>query len=437
MAANLLQTAYHLTDTFWVGRLGREAVASVSVTFPVIFLLVSLGGGLAVAGTILVARFTGSRSSRGVDYISAQTFMMLVMVSIFFTAAGYHLSGPLVGMFGVEEAVAEGAGAYLRITFLGLIFLFGFFVFQSLMRGAGDVKTPLYIVLGTVILNLFLDPLFIFGFWFIPGFGVSGAAVATVTTQGLAAIFGLAILFSGRYDIHLKLKDFRPDFGVFKKMFKLGFPASVEHFTMALGITVLMFVVARFGTTVIASYGIGMRIFGFIIIPAFGIAEATTTLVGQNIGAGKVERAASIAGLSVKTAFITLTLAGAVLFLFSEQIVGLFIRDDAEVVRMGARFVRIMAFGFGFIGAKNVYGGAFRGSGNTFLSMMLGISYFWFLRLPIAYFLSSTALGETGIWLSFPLASVIGAALAWGFFRNGNWKSGKPFKDFPLFTEGE
>jgi putative MATE family efflux protein len=404
----------------------------------VIFLLVSLGGGLAVAGTILVAQFTGRRSSAGADYISAQTYLFMVVISLIFTVIGYYFSEPLVRMFGVEEAVVSGAASYLRITFLGIIFLFGFFVFQSLLRGAGDVKTPMYIVLGTVLLNLVFDPLFIFGQGFIPGFGVAGAAVATVATQALAAAAGLFILLSGRYDIHLKLKNFRPDFSVFKKMLKLGLPASTEHFMMALGITGLMFVVAGFGTTVIASYGIGMRIFGFIIIPAFGMAEATTTLVGQNIGAGKIERAGRIANLSVHTAFITLTLAGAALFLFSEQIVAVFIRDDSEVVEMGARFVRIMAFGFGFIGAKNVLGGAFRGSGNTFLSMVLGISYFWFMRLPIAYFLSNyTAFEETGIWLSFPLASVMGALLAWGFFRNGKWKHRKLIQDFPIFTEGE
>ncbi len=438
VAANLLQTAYHLTDTFWVGRLGRDAVASVSLTFPVMFLLISAGGGLAVAGTILVAQFTGQGSRDRVDYISAQTFLMLVAVSVFLTALGYFSSEPLIGLFGVDQAVAAGAVSYLKISFLGLIFLFSFFVFQSLLRGVGDVKTPMYIVLGTVILNLVFDPLFIFGFWFVPGFGVAGAAVATVATQGLAAAFGIFILFSGRYDIHLKLKNLKPDFAILKKILKLGLPASTEHFTMSLGIAALMLVVSGLGTAVIASYGIGMRIFGFVIIPAFGMAEATSTLVGQNIGAGKAERAGQIARLSVNTAFILLTLVGLALFLFSEQVVGLFIRDDAEVLKMGGRFVKIMAFGFGFIGAKNVFGGAFRGSGNTLLSMMLGISYFWFMRLPIAYFLSNyTYLNETGIWLSFPLASVIGAFLAWMFFKNGRWKYRKVIGDFSIFTEGE
>ncbi len=438
VAANLLQTAYHLTDTFWVGRLGREAVAAVSLTFPVIFLIISMGGGLAVAGTILVAQFTGSRSSFSVDYISAQTFLLLVIVSVLFTAAGYFLAEPLIDIFGVEEKVAEGAVAYIRITFLGLFFVFGFFVFKALLRGAGDVKTPLYIVIGTVLLNLLFDPMFIFGFWKIPAFGVAGAAVSTVVTQGLATLSGLIILFSGKYDIHLRLKNFKPDFKILKKMLRLGFPASMEHFTMALGIAVLMFVVSRFGTTVIASYGIGMRVFSFIIIPAFGLAEATTTLVGQNIGAGKEERAGRIARISGSTAFFTLAFAGLLLFIFAEDTVGLFIRDDAEVVQMGGDFVRIMAFGFGFIGIRNVFSGAFRGAGNTFLSMMLGISYFWFMRLPLAYFLSGyTPLEEAGIWFSFPLASFLGALLAGIFFRKGQWKKRRVAKEFTLFTEGE
>ena len=432
--ANLLQTAYNLTDTFWVGRLGQEAIASVSISFPILFLMISFGGGLSMAGTILVAQFAGRRESSRVDYVSAQTFLMLVMVSLILSVAGYCCSEPLVRLIGAEEAVAGEAVSYLRISFLGLIFLFGFFVFQALLRGAGDVKTPMYIVLGTVILNLGLDPLFIFGFWRVPAMGVMGAAFATVATQGLAAITGLFVLFSGRYDIHLKIRNFRPDYALLRKIVKLGLPASMEHFMMALGIMVLMFVVADFGTAVIASYGIGMRIFSFVIIPAFGLSAATSTLVGQNIGAGRVDRAEKIAVVSAGAAFAALTLVGLALFILAEDIVGLFIPDNLQVIRMGGMFVRIMSLTFGFIGAKTVFGGAFSGSGNTLLSMMLGITYFWFMRLPAAYYLSNcTSLGEKGIWIAFPAANVAGAFLAGIYFLKGTWKKREIAGEFAPF----
>jgi len=186
---------------------------------------------------------------------------------------------------GAEPAVYAAAVSYIRISFIGMVFVFIYMVFQSLMRGVGDVKTPMYIVFGAVLLNLIFDPLFIFGYGFVPAFGVAGAAVATIGTQGLAAIIGLAILLSGRHQLHLQLNDLKLDVALFKKMFRLGLPASIEQSTRALGMTVMTFLVASFGTLTLAAYGIGSRILSFVIIPALGFSMATSTLVGQNIGA--------------------------------------------------------------------------------------------------------------------------------------------------------
>ena len=188
---NILQTAYQLIDTFWVGRLGAVAVAAVSLSFPVIFLLISLGGGLAIAGTILVAQYKGRGDTKQVDYISAQTLLLMVVISAVVSCFGYMISGPVMKLIGAGPEVLPAATSYLQISFLGMIFMFGFFVYQSLMRGVGDVKTPLYIVFTTVLMNLVLDPLFILGWGPIPAYGVSGAALATIGTQGVAAIVGI------------------------------------------------------------------------------------------------------------------------------------------------------------------------------------------------------------------------------------------------------
>ena len=172
--ANFLYMAYQLTDTFWVGRLGAAAVAAVSISFPVIFLVVSLGGGLSIAGTILVAQYKGKNDRKAVDYITAQTLLTVFTVSAVLAAVGYFCSPFFVKLLGPEEKVLTDAAAYMKISFAGIIFMFTFMVFQSLMRGAGNVKTPIYIILGTVLLNLFIDPLFIFGWGFVPGLGVAG-----------------------------------------------------------------------------------------------------------------------------------------------------------------------------------------------------------------------------------------------------------------------
>lgn len=424
--ANILQTAYQLVDTFWVGRLGAEAVAAVSLSFPVLFLLISLGGGLAIAGTIMVAQYKGKGDLKQIDYVSAQTLLMMIIVSVIVSVLGYFVAAPIMGLMGAAPDVLPLAVSYLQISFIGLTFMFAYFVFQSLMRGVGDVKTPMYIVLGTVLLNLVLDPLFIMGYGPIPGYGVSGAAIVTVLTQGLAAVVGLSMLFSGKYGIHLKWKNFRFDLAMFKKMFRLGFPASISQSTRALGMAVMAFLVASFGTLVVASYGIGARIFSFIIIPAIGIAMATGTLVGQNMGAGKIERAEEVTRLSSIISFVFLTAIGIIFFIFAEPITAAFIPNDPDVIASGSLFVKIMALSFGFVGVQQTINGAFMGSGSTGTSMILSIVAFWVLQFPIAYILSKhTVLAEVGIWWSLPVSNVLSTIVAYIWYKKGDWKKKK------------
>jgi len=434
--ANVLQTAYQLTDTFWVGRLGINAVAAVSISFPIIFLIVSLGGGLAMAGTILVAQYKGKKDKKAIDHITSQTLLMVIIISIILAIFGYIFSAFLLRLMGPEPDVFSSAVSYMKISFIGVIFMFTFMVFQSLMRGVGDVKTPMYIVLATVLLNLILDPLFIFGYGFIPAFGVSGAAIASVGTQGLSAVIGISLLLKGKYKIRLYLDDLKPDWILIKKMFKLGFPASIEQSTRALGMTVMTFLVATFGTLTLAAYGIGSRILMFIIIPALGLSMATSTLVGQNIGAGKIKRAEKITKLSSLASFIILTIVGIIVFIFAKQISAIFIPGEAETIQSSALFLRIMALTFGFIGIQMSLNGLFRGSGNTMISMVLSIISLWVLRFPLAYILSKyTAFAEIGIWIAFPVANVVAAVVTVTWFMKGTWKQKKITKEIKLARE--
>ncbi|MDK2947634.1 MAG: hypothetical protein PWQ63_794 [Methanolobus sp.] len=428
--ANILQSAYQLIDTFWVGRLGQEAVAAVSISFPVIFLLISFGGGLAIAGTILVSQYEGKGDKRNVNYVSAQTMLMLLVISVFLTIIGYYASPGLMRLMGAEPDVFLGAVSYLRISFLGLIFMFAYFVFQSLMRGVGDVKTPMYLVFVTVLLNLVFDPLFIFGYGPIPGYGVSGAALATVGTQGIAAVVGIYILFSGKYGIKLSLKDMKPDINLINRMIRLGFPASIEQSTRALGLTVLTLLVASFGTVIVAAYGIGSRILSFVIIPALGLSMATSTLVGQNIGAGKVNRAEEVAKVSGWIGFISLTLVGIIIYFLAEPLSAFFIPGETEAISSSALFIKIMALSFGFMGIQQVLTGAFRGAGDTLIAMILAIVSLWVLQFPLAYILSQdTVLAEQGIWWAFPVTNIIGAFISIAYFMKGNWKDHRVTED--------
>ncbi|MEC9483039.1 MAG: MATE family efflux transporter [Halomonas sp.] len=431
--ANLLQSAYQLIDAFWVGRLGGHAVAAVSVSFPIIFLLVAIGSGLGVAGSTLVAQYMGAGNPRMVNHVAAQTLLMVAVVSLLLSGLGYLLAPGILRLLRVDPIVFDGALLFLRFSLAGMLFSFGFAMFQSLMRGVGDVKLPLYIVAGTVLLNTVLDPLLIFGWGVVPAFGVGGAALATLITQGIALAIGMTVLLRGRWGIQLGLRDFRPDPAFMRRAFGLGFPASVELSARALSMNVMIFLVTGFGTVTTAAYGVGINVLGFIVIPALGLSMATAALVGQNIGAGQIERADRIARLSAGIAFVVLSVVGGLVFLFAAWIVAFFVPDEVAVIATGAAFLRTVALSFGFMGLQMALTGVFRASGNTLIAMVLTLVSQWVLQFPLAFVLSRDGvLGLDGLWWAFPVTNVLIAVVTIIWFLKGDWKRTRLADSDPL-----
>ncbi len=423
VAANILQAGYQITDAFWVGRLGDAAVAAVSVSFPVTFLMIALGAGLAIAGSTLIAQYIGARNHEMVSHVAAQTLLMVAVVSVVLGAIGYIAAPTLLRLMGVAPDVYAGALGFMRVSFIALIFNFTFFVFQAIMRGVGNVTLPIYIVSGTVLLNFVLDPLLIFGWGPIKAYGVMGAAIATLSTQGIAAIIGMAVLWLGKSGVHVRRKDFIPDFEYIQRAFLLGFPASIEQSARALGLTMMTFLITSFGTLAIAAYGVGSTVLQVIMIPAMGLSMAVSTLVGQNIGAGNVDRAARIGRLGAWLGFGMLTGLGVVVFLFASQIISFFIPGAPDVIAAGSVFLRIVALSWGFMGAQLALTGVLRASGNMVTAMILTLVSQWVLQFPLAYILSKhTALGTVGIWWAFPISSIIIALVTVGIYARGDWK---------------
>jgi putative MATE family efflux protein len=422
---NLLQTLYNLTDTFWVGRLGAEAVAAVSLSFPVIFFVTGLSGGIGMAGAVFVAQYKGSGNSGEVNHFTAQTFLMALLASIFFSVIGYVLTPFIVAVLGAEPAVIPAAVSYMRISFLGLLFIFGYMVFQSVIRGAGDAKTPMYIVLGTVLLNIILDPLFIFGFFVIPPMGVSGAAMATLATQGLALATGLILVFKGHSGIKLSLKCFSPNYAKMLKIIKLGIPTSLEQTSRSVGFIVMTAFAAAFGTVTLAAYGIGMRIISLVIIPALSLAITNSALVGQNMGAGKIDRAERITTTSSTFGFIFLTVIGILFFIFATPITAIFIPGDSNVIASGALFLKISALTFGLLGIQMALIGSLRGAGRTGQAMVIALSSM-IVQIVAAFILAFyTPLLDLGIWLAFPISTVFALIVATVIYRSGKWRKSK------------
>ena len=420
---NLLQTGYQLTDAFWVGRLGAAAVAAVSISFPVTFVVIALGAGLGIAGATLSAQYMGAGRQDMVNHVAAQTMMMVTITSAVLGAAGYVMAPHLLDLMGVAPDVYAGALGFMRVSFVGIIFVFAYGMFQALMRGVGETRTPLMIVSGTVLLNFLLDPLFIFGWGPLPPQGVMGAALATLATQGLAALLGITIFLRGRHGIQLSWRDFRPDPVYIKRAFFLGLPGSIELATRGLGPILLSFLVASFGTVTLAGYGVGSNILQFVTIPAWGVSQAVSTLVSQNMGARNLARASRVAFLGAGAGFVVLSLVGLLAYVLAPALVAFFVPRAPEVIAEGAHFIRTMCLAWGGIGVQLCMLSAFRASGNMLAAMVIALVSQFMLQFPLAYILSKhTALQAQGIWWSFPTTTIVVALVSLCWFAQGGWK---------------
>jgi putative MATE family efflux protein len=435
VATNALQSAYQLIDAFWVGRLGGAAVAAVSVSFPPTFLMFAIGGGLSMAGSTLIAQYVGARNERMVGHVAGQTLLMVALVSLVLGASGYAGAPALLQLMGVGADVYPGALDFMRVSFAGLVFSFVYFVFQSIMRSIGRPNLPVYVALGTVVLNFVLDPLFIFGWGPVPGYGVMGAALTTFVCQAISATIGIAVLWRGRHGIRLRRGDFVPDLAYMKRVFQLGLPASIEMSARAAALMVMSFLITSFGTLALAAYGVSANVLQVVMIPAFGLSMAISTLVGQNIGARNIERAAAIGRLGGLIGFVGLEAFGLVVFLFPHAIVSFFVPDDAAVIAAGAELLRISAPAWGFLGLQIALTGVLRASGNMVMTMMLTLVSQWVLQFPLAYVLSKHAgLGVHGIWWAFPATNVAIALVTLCVYARGDWKKKRLLDEEEVLT---
>jgi len=434
--ANLFQAMYQMTDSFWVGRLGGAALAAVSICSPIIFLAFSFGIGFTMAGSTFVAQYFGAKNHKMMSHAAAQTILMVVIISLVLSVFGFIFAPYFLHFMGANNEIFPMALPFLRISFVAIIANFSFFIFQSIMRGIGKPKVPVFVVIATVLLNFILDPLFIFGFGPIPPSGPTGAALATLLTQTVAATIGFIILFGGRHGIHLKITDFKPDFKFMKKALKIGLPSSIEQSSRNLAMVFLTSLIAGFGTTAVASYGAGGNIMQVAMFMGIGLAVANGTLVGQSIGAKNISQAINVSKLSAVLSFISLSFLGLIAFFFSRQLISFFVPNDLAVITGGSHFLKIVALGFGFIGLQMSFGNVFLAAGKSSTTMLLTVLSQWLLQIPLAYLLSQhTSLGITGLWLAFPITNIIVSAIAFILYRQGSWQKSRIIEDSRLFSQ--
>ena len=449
VAAQMLNVGYNLADTYWVGRLGGDAIAALSFSWAVVFLMVSVGGGLTVAGTVLVAQNKGAKRYSRASHVAGQTLSFVTLVALAFAAVGYILTPTLMQLIGAEPGTDafRWAVSYTRIMFVGIAFMFWFFIFDALSRGWGDTRTPLYLMVVSVAMNVVIDPFLILGFEGNPvfawvgaggleaslyaatgfdGWGVDGAAIATVFSRGLAAAIGLYLLFSGRVGLQPSLSDLWLRRETVEKIFDIGAPTATEQGVRSFGITVLTAVIALAGTEAVAAYGIVTRLSSLLFMPALGLARGTETVVGQNLGARQVDRARRAVRLSSIVIVSVFAAVIALAYPFAEPIVSVFIdsgsADAPVVVEYAAAYILIAGPSYVFLGVFQVVLGGLRGSGSTRAAMVLSIQELWLWRIPIALVaVAVLGLGVIGVWWAVAISYVVSAVITGIWFLRGSW----------------
>ncbi|WP_255170855.1 MATE family efflux transporter [Natrononativus amylolyticus] len=433
---NLLQTFYNLADMFWVGRVSSDAVAAVSLMFPLSWMFVSTAMGITAATIALVSQYVGADDDRMADRVVAQTVLLTLAVSSVLAAVGLAFRAPLLTLIGARGDVYVEAMAYIEIIFLALPFTFLFFAFRASLQGAGDTRTAMWLMVLSAGLNVVLDPFFILGWGPFPEMGTRGAAVATFIARGFATAAGIYILLRGGFGVRLRVGDLAPDLEIQKRLVDIGYPATIDGWARSFAAVAMAGFVARFGAAPTAAYGIGVRLMSVTWSVSGAVGQATATGVGQNLGARAPDRAAAVAKTATAGTMAVIFVAAALVLLFPAQAMGIFV-DDPAVIAEGVVFLRIIAPFWALFAGVMVIQGAFRGAGNTREAMVLSFLSRWIFRIPVALVLafawsvtvpvlgitvSALDWGVSGIWWAFAAGMGLSFVVAVAWFARGTWK---------------
>lgn len=451
MVASAFRTFYNLADTLWLGRLpGDEAVYSVAASsqaWTVIFIIMSVEIGFGVAALALISQYTGSkRYDKAAEY-AGQLYFIIIILSAILGVIGYistpYLMDAITGTGPDAPMLAHYGTIYLQITFIGMPFMFLFFVFMFILRGWGDNVTPMKIMITTSLLNLIVDPFVILGSGYtvslgplsftiptifgysVPQMGIRGAAIATVTIQGMAALYSLYLMFSGKVGLKVKLHHLHPDPEKIKKFFKVGIPASAGRFGSAAGFLVLWAIVFRLpeAGTVGAAYGAGNKILNIMFLVIGGVCMAMSTMVGQSLGADLKERTEKVARTGLIVMAVLMTVVAVVVLLFRNIIIGFIVPGQDEVIASGALFLLIYSVSIPFFGIYQVVSHLLSGSGHTVQQMALDLTRIWAFRIVFVFILSIVmGMGEMGFWIGMAASNVASAGVAMVLYSKGWWK---------------
>ena len=418
-----MESVFALVDIYFVSHLGKHATSTVGLTESVITIVYALAIGISMAATAMVARRIGEKDPAAATRAGMQSILVSLFITILISIPGFIYAADILRLMGAEKEAIETGVGYTRIMMGGSLVIMLLFLINGIFRGAGDAMMAMKSLWLANICNIILCPVLIRGLGPVPAFGLEGAAMATTIGRGIGVCYQLYHLFNGKRLVQFTIKLLKPDWAIIRSLISIAWPGTLQFLIGSGSWIVLASLVVQTGQSdASAGYQIAIRIVLFFILPAWGMSNAAATLVGQNLGAGKPERAE----LSVmRTAKYNAIFMGtmSLLFLFFAPIIISFFTNEASVAAYAISAVRIVGAGFFFYGIGMVMANAFNGAGDTRTPTVINLFGFWFFQIPLAYILAIVlGMGPLGVFIAIPVAETAITIAAYILFKKGKWK---------------
>ncbi len=418
-----MESVFALVDIFFVSHLGKHATSTVGLTESVITIVYSIAMGISMAATAMVARRVGEKDSEAASKAGMQAIFISLAITVAISIAGFIYADDILRLMGAEEAAIETGRGYTRIIMGGSIVIMLLFLINGIFRGAGDAMMAMKSLWLANICNIILCPILIRGLGPIPAFGLIGAAMATTIGRGIGVAYQLYHLFNGKRIVKFTLKHLTPDWAVIRSILNIAWPSTLQFLIGSGSWIVLASLVVNTGhSEASAGYQIAIRIVMFFLLPAWGMANAAATLVGQNLGAKQPHRAELSVIRTAKYNAIFMATVSIILIVFAPAIISFFTKDNI-VAGYAISAVRIVSAGYFFYGIGMVMTNAFNGAGDTRTPTIINLFGFWFFQIPLAWLLAKTAgMGPTGVFIAIPVAETAITIAAYILFKQGKWK---------------
>jgi putative MATE family efflux protein len=417
-----MESLFVIVDIFFVAQLGADAVTAVGLTESLLTLLYAVAIGLSTGATALVARRIGERDVAAARVVAVQTIWLGATLALVIGVAGSFYADELLELMGAAPEVVANGGAYTAIMLGGSATILLIFLLNAVFRGAGNAVIAMRALWIANAINIVLDPLLIFGLGPFPELGVTGAAVATNIGRGTGVLYQLYCLSRESSRLRLRPRDLGLRVDVLLRLLRVSLPGAIQYSIAMSSYVFLMRIVATYGSAAVAGFTIGIRIFAFTFLPAWGLSNAAATLVGQNLGAGHPERAERSVWITAKYNALFLVVVAVVFIVVPQPLVHVF-TTDAEVVAYAVDCLRYIAYGYGFYAVGMVVVQAFNGAGDTDTPTYINLLCYWLLQIPLAYVLAETATqGPRGVFIAIAICDSLLAVIAVWLFRRGRWK---------------